>query len=205
VSVPVFDVEKTHVSRGKLQTDAQMESAVDFKRHLFTPDGISPRCIPGQKNGIHVCSSYEHDEHGYTSEEPKIKTAQVDKRARKLSAIKPELYLPSFYGDPKSTFLLVSWGSTKGVALEALHLLARENIPMRFMHIKYASPFPTEAVKEALLSASTSLICEGNSEGQMRNLIREKTGILVQDTYFKYDGRPFEAEGIAAKVRELMQ
>ncbi len=204
-TVPYFDIAKTKVERGKLMSDAQMESAAGFKRHELTTDGISPRCLPGQKNGIHVCSSYEHDETGFTSEEPNMRIAQIDKRARKMNAIAPALYQPSFYGDPASTFLLVSWGSTKGVALEAMHLLARDNISIRFMHIKYAVPFAAEAIKEALQSASTVLICEGNSEGQMRSFIREKTGILIPNTYLRYDGRPFEPQDIASKVRELMK
>lgn len=205
LTIPSFDLSKTTVNRGKLLTDAQMESAVGYKRHAFTPDGISPRCLPGQKNGIHVCSSYEHDETGYTSEEAHMRVSMIDKRARKMASIDPALYQPSFYGDSKSTFLLVGWGSTKGIALEAMHLLARENVPVRFMHIKYAEPFATNAIKEALQSASNSLICEGNSEGQMRNLIREKTGILIPNTYFRYDGRPFEPQDIAEKVRELLK
>lgn len=205
VTVPYFDVEKAKVERGKLMPDSEMEKSPLFKRHSITEDGISPRCVPGQKNGIHVCSSYEHDETGYTSEDPQMRIMQIDKRARKMGAIPQEIYAPTFFGDPASPFLLVCWGSTKGVALEAMHLLARDNVPIRFMHIKYASPFPTDAVREALQSASKVLICEGNSEGQMRSLIREKTGIQIQNAYLRYDGRPFEPQDIAAKVRELVK
>ncbi len=205
VTVPYFDISKTGVQRGKLQSDAQMDAAVGFKRHEITPDGISPRCLPGQKNGIHVCSSYEHDETGYTSEEATMRIAQIDKRERKMAQIQPQIYQPAFYGDPKSPFLLVSWGSTKGAVLEALHLLARENVPIRFMHIKYAFPFASETIRAALQSSSKVLICEGNSEAQMRSLIREKTGMLIQNTYLRYDGRPFEPADIAAKVRELLK
>jgi 2-oxoglutarate/2-oxoacid ferredoxin oxidoreductase subunit alpha len=204
-SVTYFDLSKTHVDRGKLMTDAQMEGAVGFKRHELTEDGISPRCLPGQKNGIHVCSSYEHDETGFTSEDPHMRMAQIDKRARKMKMIPEEICQPSFYGDSASPFLLVSWGSTKGVVLEAMHLLARDNVSIRFMHIKYASPFASETIREALQSASTALICEGNSGGQMRDLIREKTGMLIPNTYLRYDGRPFEPQDIASKVKELMK
>src|SRR3989338_7513470 len=57
------------VDRGKLKTEEEMESEAGYKRHAFTPDGISPRCLPGMKKGMHVCSSYEHDETGFTSED----------------------------------------------------------------------------------------------------------------------------------------
>ncbi len=211
VTVPALSTASLKINRGALQTDEQMEHAVPsgtaggFLRHEITKSGISPRCIPGQKNGIHVCSSYEHDETGYTSEEAHMRVLQIDKRERKMSALEPSLYQPSFYGDPKSTFLLVTWGSTKAVALEALKLLAEQNVSVRMMQIRYASPFATESIKRALLSASQVLICEGNSEGQMRALILQKTGVSIPNAYLRYDGRPFEPADIAAKVKELME
>ena len=56
------------VERGKLMPDAQMaSSAQPFKRYEYAANGISNRCLPGQENGMHVCSSYEHDETGFTS------------------------------------------------------------------------------------------------------------------------------------------
>lgn len=202
-TVEAFKTEGLEVKRGKLQTDEQMANAKDFKRHELTKDGISPRCIPGQPNGIHVASSYEHDETGYTCEDPQNRIAQIDKRTRKMNAINPNLYQPAFYGDEKSPFLVVSWGSTKGVMMEVLKELEKENMPVKFMHIKYASPFATDTIKQALQSANKTLILECNSEGQMRNLIREKTGILIEKTYLKYDARPFEVQGIIDKIKEL--
>lgn len=202
-TVEKFEHEKLEVKRGMLQTDEQMDAAEDFLRHKITNNGISPRCVAGQKNGRHVASSYEHDETGYTSEDPDNRILQIDKRARKLKAINPNLYQPVFYGDSKSTLLVVSWGSTKGVVLEALEELRKENISARFMHIKYAIPFATDTIRQALQSASKTIIFEGNSEGQMRNYIREKTGILVGNMHLKYDGRPFLVNEIMEQIREL--
>ncbi len=172
-----------------------------FKRHLITPSGISPRSIPGQKNGIHVCSSYEHDETGFTSEEAGMRAAMVDKRERKMRAISPLLYQPAFFGEQDADFLLVSWGSTKGPALEALKTLRSLNISVKYMHIRYASPFATDAIRAALKAAKRHLIIEGNSQGQMRNLIREKTGHFIENFYGRYDARPLEPAEIVAQVK----
>ncbi len=202
-TVEKFDCEKLEVKRGLLQTDAQLENAKNFLRHENTKNGISTRFIPGQKNAIHVASSYEHDETGYTSEDPKNRIEQIDKRARKLKTINPNLYQPVFYGDSKSTLLAVCWGSTKGVALEALKILDKENVSFRLMHIKYALPFASDTIKQALQSASKVIIFEGNSQGQMRNYIREKTGILIKNACLRYDARPFEVEQIAQEIRKL--
>jgi 2-oxoglutarate ferredoxin oxidoreductase subunit alpha len=211
VTIPYINASELKINRGALQTDAQMEQALPsftpggFKRHEITESGVSPRCIPGQKNGIHVCSSYEHDETGYTSEEAHMRVLQIDKRTRKMNTLDPALYQPSFHGDSKSPFLLVTWGSTKAIALEALKLLEAQNVSVRMMQIRYAAPFATEAIKRALLSASKVLICEGNSEGQMRALIAQKTGVQIPNIYLRYDGRPFEPADIADRVKELIE
>ncbi|MCL6089163.1 MAG: 2-oxoacid:acceptor oxidoreductase subunit alpha [Candidatus Marsarchaeota archaeon] len=204
VTIPSLKAGQVRIDRGLLQTDAQMADAVGFKRHALSPSGISPRCIPGQKNGIHVCSSYEHDETGFTSEEPHMRISQIDKRARKMKAISPLLCQPAFFGAQDSDSLLVSWGSTKGVVMEALKQLEKEGKSVRFMHIRYAAPFAADTISSAIKRAKKCLIIEGNSEGQMRDLIREKTGLLVPQLYCRYDGRPFEAEEVAAVIRERL-
>ena len=195
------------VDRGKLLTDAHMEGAKDYKRYAFTPDGISPRCAPGQKNGRHVAPSYEHDETGFTSEEPGMRIAQIDKRARKLSAIPQEMIAPGFGGadEEKAEILLVCWGSTKGPMQEALKLLSASGINARMMHICYASPFPARVVLAALGKAKNTIIFEGNSEAQMRAWIFQKTGYYVEKTYLRYDGRPFTPEEIVAHVKKILK
>jgi 2-oxoglutarate ferredoxin oxidoreductase subunit alpha len=208
-SITVEDFRKlpVKVDRGKLQTDEQMESQPGFKRHAFTEDGISPRCLPGQKNGIYVCSSYEHDETGFTSEAPDMRIAQIDKRAKKLKSIPDYIVAPSFHGasEQGAQMLLVCWGSTKLPALEALKLLDAAGIKARMMHIRYASPFPARAVLKGLTAAKNTLILEGNSEAQMRSLILEKTGYYIEKAYLRYDGRPFSPEEIAEKVKSLVK
>lgn len=207
-SSTVEDVRKIElkVERGKLQTDEQMEANANFKRYELTANGISPRCIPGQKNGVHVCSSYEHDETGFTSEEGTMRVSQIGKRAKKLSLI-PEVFIaPTFLGASESLadILIVCWGSTKGPAREALRLLEEKGVAARLMHIRYANPLPAVSILNALKNAKNTLIIEGNSEAQMRSLILEKTGFYIQKTYLRYDGRPFTPEEIAAHVSGLV-
>ena len=58
----------------------------------------------------------------------------------------------------------------------------------------------------ALLSnAKKLLMVEQNSESQMAGLIREKTGIHIEDKLLKYDGRPFCPEEIYQKAIEVMK
>lgn len=206
MTVDDFRTIPVKIDRGKLMTDEQMEASPGFKRHAFTEDGISPRCIYGQKNGIYVSSSYEHDETGFTSEEAHMRVSQINKRAKKLNAIPDHMIAPSFHGADQSEaeMLVVCWGSTKEPALEALKLLSAEGVKVRMMHIRYANPFPAKAVLAALSSAKDTVMLEGNSEAQMRTLILQKTGYHIEKTYLRYDGRPFAPEEIAGHVKKLL-
>jgi len=195
------------VERGRFITDAQLAGVpLPFKRYEYTANGISARSIPGQKNGMHVCPSYEHDETGFTSEDGAERMKQIDKRAKKLAAM-PEVFIaPSFHGasEPLADILLICWGSTKGPALEALKILEQKGVAARLMHIRYASPFPASAVLGALKRAKGTLIIEGNSTAQMRTLILEKTGYYIEKTFLRYDARPFSPEEIASHVCGLL-
>ena len=207
ITVPDFREIKTKVNRGKLMSDSEMENSPGFKRYAYVEDGISPRCLPGQKNGIHVCSSYEHDETGFTSEEGDVRIAMINKRAKKLSAISQETIAPTFHGadEAEADILLVCWGSTKMPMLEALKLLSEAGVKACMMHLRYACPFPAKAVLSALTKAKNTMIFEGNSEAQMRSLILQKTGYHIEKDYLRYDGRPFEPEEIAAHVRKTLK
>lgn len=193
------------IDRGKLLSDEELENQKDFKRYRFVEDGISPRSIPGQKNGLYVCSSYEHDETSFTSEDPVIRVKQITKRAKKLDSVPKELIAPSFFGHKDADVLLVCWGSTKMPMLEALKLFEKENIQVSIMHIRYASPFPKEDVLNALKKAKKVIIFEGNSEAQMRALIMEKTGFYIEDVYLRFDGRPFSPNEIFEYVKNRLK
>ena len=56
----------------------------DYKRYALTEDGISPMVKVGTKQGDFIATSYEHDEFGATTEEPAMKVAMTQKRAKKL-------------------------------------------------------------------------------------------------------------------------
>jgi len=194
------------VERGRMLSGEQLAAAPQpFRRYELAANGISPRSIPGQENGIYVSSSYEHDETGFTSEEGPNRVKQIDKRARKLSAVPEAFIAPTFHGASESLadVLVVCWGSTKGPALEALRLLEQKGVAARMMHVRYASPFAASTVLKALSKAKGTVIFEGNSTAQMRSLIFQKTGYYIEKACLRYDARPFTPEEIAAHVSGL--
>jgi 2-oxoglutarate/2-oxoacid ferredoxin oxidoreductase subunit alpha len=200
-----FDTSSLKIERGKLMKHSEMEHANGFKRYLVTDDGISPRPIPGQPNGLYVSTSYEHDETGFSCETSSNRIAQVDKRDRKMLSISEEEIAPGVYGDDDADLTIVSWGSNKGMILEAMKFLREEGHKVNYLHMIWISPLPVKKITEILSKAKKTLMIEQNKEAQLRGYIREKTGFFIKDALLKYDGRPIDPEEIYTKAKEVLQ
>ncbi|MEM3610029.1 MAG: 2-oxoacid:acceptor oxidoreductase subunit alpha, partial [Candidatus Anstonellales archaeon] len=150
-TVDYYDMSNLKVNRGLLLSDEDAEKVSNYKRYLITDSGISPRIIPGQKNGMHVDSSYEHDETGYTTENEIEREKQVLKRARKLDSLSEVITAPKIYGNPNAKVAVVCWGSTKMPAQEAIKILKKEGIDVAVVHFRFILPFPKNKAKEILL------------------------------------------------------
>jgi len=209
---------KFKIDRGKMVTDEEAVKFTDYKRYEFTADGVSPRTIPGQKGGIHLAGSDEHDERGLYNEEIEFRKNMMDKRFKKLETAvangefpAPELdtstgsiSLTTSSLSASAPLTILAFGSTKFPIREAMKWLAKEGINVNYLQVAYLSPFPAEAVSAAIKKAKKTLVIENNKTGQFESLIREKTGLSVDDHLRKYDGRPFYPEEIVEKVKSLI-
>jgi len=138
-----FEHSHLKIERGKLLSQEELNKISEYKRYLNTEDGISPRALPGQLNGVHCAPSTEHDEAGFSHEAsealmtPEVVKMMLEKRMRKLSSIEKELKPPKLYGPQDADITLVSWGSTKGPIFEAMKLLGKDGIKANFLQILY--------------------------------------------------------------------
>lgn len=211
VSVEPFDQSKITIERGQLlnaEQAAQMmqqKGWTQFKRHEVTDSGVSPRVIPGTPGAAHICSSYEHDETGWTIEEADKVKAQYDKRMRKLEGLLNDIPGPHWFGPEDAPLTLVCWGSTQGAALQAMEDLAAEDIMINILHFTYLYPFKATETIQALEKTQTVLNVEGNATAQFAQLVRMHTGVEFKHHLLKYDGRPFFPEDIVTKVKDLLR
>ena len=191
-----YEFKDYKLNRGKFITEKQD----NYQRYEITEDGISPRSIPGAGNHF-VANSDEHDAIGYTNEHAANRVQQMDKRMRKLETCKAQdMAEPRLYGPEIADVTIVSWGSNKGAILDAM----REFDNVNFLHITWISPFPAETVQKILTDAKYVLNIEGNQSAQMAGLIKEKAGIMVNESLLKYDGRPFYPEEIVDKLKSIL-
>ncbi|MBY0405534.1 MAG: hypothetical protein K2X66_16650, partial [Cyanobacteria bacterium] len=186
-----------------------VKAAETFPRFAITENGISPRPLPGTPGRIYWMTGDEHTEYGHITEEPEIRIPMQHKRMIKLDlALKeiPESRQYAFFGPEDAPLTIVSWGSTKGCILDAMKVLKEEhNISVNFLQIRLMSPFPTAAV-EKILSKSKRLACvESNYTGQLAQLVRMRTGILIPHLVLKWTGRPISQTEMVSAVREIME
>lgn len=195
-----LDTAGIAVERGKLAADF----GAGYQRYQITTDGISPLAFPGTP-GVNVkVTSYEHNEEGEAVEDLAAVKAMIDKRFAKQATLRAALAgeeTVSVYGDLASETAIIFWGSTKGPVLEAVKYLARAP---RLVQVRWLEPFPTEALLSALAGAKKIINVEGNHDGQLGALIREKTGLAMSESILKYDSRPFNPAELTEKFKNLL-
>jgi 2-oxoglutarate ferredoxin oxidoreductase subunit alpha len=198
LELDAFDFDAVEIDRGELLSEADLDALEgEYLRYRVTDSGVSPRALPGHPKAVYVAAGNEHEESGAITEEPEIRTAQGEKRQRKLIGMATEMSGPLRYGPSEAEVTFVSWGSTFGPLREAVDRLnAEKTSRANLLHFVDVWPFPTEAVMAAMETAHQLVAVESNATAQLATLIRSQTGRQVDGTVLKYDGRAFTPEYI---------
>ncbi|MEH7122733.1 2-oxoacid:acceptor oxidoreductase subunit alpha [Bacillus sp. JJ1773] len=204
-TVEPLELDKVEVRRGKLQTgDLPEADGSYFKRYEVTEDGVSPRVIPGMKNGIHHVTGVEHDETGKPSESAINRKAQMDKRFRKIENIKFNTPVHKNAPHEEADLLIIGFNSTRGVIEEAIGRLEKDGLKVNHAQIRLIHPFPTDEVLPLVKSAKKIAVVENNATGQLANIIKMNVGHAEKiHKMLKYDGNPFLPHEIHTNCKEL--
>jgi len=199
-----FDLSKVGIDRGKLLREDDLKRIKEFKRYELTEDGISPRTIPSMEGGIFEANSNEHDESGYSAENPEIRTAMMNKRLRKIDSMKKDLIPSKVFGDERAKIAIIGIGSTLGPILEAMDQLKLKGIKTKILQIRTLLPFPRDEALEFLKNAEKIFVVENNATGQLASLIKANLGSYEILSILKYDGRAFRPIEISSKIEEAL-
>ncbi|WLD95227.1 2-oxoacid:acceptor oxidoreductase subunit alpha [Alkalihalobacillus sp. AL-G] len=206
-SVQPLDYSKTEIRRGKLPEGdlPELEAKEYFKRYELTEDGVSPRVLPGTKNGIHHVTGVEHDETGKPSEVADNRQSQMDKRHRKLSNLNFKTPVYKNVRHDEADVLVVGFNSTRGAIEEMIPQLEADGLKVNHAHIRLIHPFPTDEMKELVDAAKNVIVVENNSTGQLANIMKMNLGNLDKiKNLLKYNGNPFLPSEIYTKCKELL-
>jgi len=201
-TVERFDLKKAKIDRGQTISDEEAASLTNYKRHLITESGISPRALPMQSKSLVVTDSDEHDEEGHMIEDAETRTRMVLKRQRKFDRLQDDMDEPTITLRPNSEFTLIGWGSTYGAIKEAAELLEADGIAASVLHLNALWPFPVDAVTRALAHSPRAFVIESNATGQLARLMRAETGIKAHKSILKFDGRSFSPQYIVNSLKK---
>jgi 2-oxoglutarate/2-oxoacid ferredoxin oxidoreductase subunit alpha len=194
----IFDPLQARVSRSIISKEDSTRVA-GYKRYALTDTGISPRAIPGWISDVIYADSDEHSEEGHITEDAQMRIKMVNKRFfLKMAALQKEAIAPVAYRCSDADVVLVGFGSTYGVIREAVDVL-RDRVKIGCVHLPQVWPFPPQAA-DILRGVKTALTVENNASGQLARLIRRETGLNVSGSVLKYDGRPFDIDGLIAQL-----
>jgi 2-oxoglutarate/2-oxoacid ferredoxin oxidoreductase subunit alpha len=202
-TIKPFDFKRIKIERYLSEEDYAGDKI--YNRYEVTESGVSPRITPGRIPGKTVLvDSDEHDETGHITESATVRVIMNDKRLRKMEFLKKDLLEPEYIGEEELDTLLVGWGSLYGPIKDAVRLLNAEG-KEKYGALVFGDvwPLPDNLLKEKKLKAKRLINIEQNATGQLAQLIRENTGIQMDESYLKYDGRPMASEDIVKKLKEV--
>ncbi|MDR0137445.1 2-oxoacid:acceptor oxidoreductase subunit alpha [Metabacillus idriensis] len=206
-TVEPLQYDKIQIRRGKLVQDGELpeiENKGYFKRFEVTEDGVSPRVVPGMKNGIHHVTGVEHDETGKPSEVATNRKAQMDKRLRKLSYMRFDTPVHQNLTHPEPDVLFVGFNSTRGTIEEAMVRLEEDGVKVNHAHVRLLHPFPADEMLPLVKAAKKVVVVENNATGQLASLIKMNVGHAEKiSSILKYDGNPLLPHEVHSKCKEL--
>lgn len=166
---------------------------------------LTPRMLPGQSGStLTFVDSHEHDEVGHITEDPALRTEMMHRRMKKLHMLKKEVAEPDYFGSNSAETILLGWGSMKGVLKDAVELLTEEGYSVGALVFGDIYPLPEKKLRSYATTARKIINVEMNYTGQLARLIRMETGIEMDDSILKFDGRQLNFREVSQQVKELM-
>ncbi len=202
----LYDQKKITVERGSLITDPEeLKKLKSSDRYdPSAKDGISMRWLPGAKAATYVAQGDEHSGDGTVDESADNAVKQMEKRMRKMNALTSSLPEPELFGAENPETLLVGWGSTKSVVIDALQSDELKKKKIGYLHFTYLWPLKTEKFEKLTKSAKKTILIEGNFQGQLGMMLRQQCGVLIESKILKYDGRPFFIDELIRLITPLL-
>jgi pyruvate ferredoxin oxidoreductase alpha subunit len=181
--------------------EAAHHSSGKFQRFQHEPEdgsNVSPRSVPGQKDGRYLATGNEHGPEGHISEDPDNRIAQMNRRLNKLDDISADLdentSHQTYYGPEDADYGILVWGSHQDTVLEAVDRLNENGHSVKALGVSDMMPYPVEEVSEWLESVDEALVVEMNASAQFRGLTQKEIGRFGPklSSLLKYNGNPFE-------------
>jgi 2-oxoglutarate ferredoxin oxidoreductase subunit alpha len=203
-TINVPDLSKVKIEREKIYYKAE-----GYKRFSLAYPPISQRAFIGS-DVVQYQSGDEHSEDGHIDEDPVNRVEMYDKRMMKLELAEKEIPPETravYIGPQDANYLLVGWGFTKGVALDAIRQLNDKDLKGAYLNIKMFSPFPSNYVQSIISKFDRNKVIsvEHNYLAQASKVITLNTGIILDKSIVKYTGRPIYMNELSQAIWQIFE
>lgn len=180
-----------HLAESEFSTTESPEKTPKFKITRPTPG-----------SDLVKNSSYESDKFGNSTESYTLTEANANARTEKYNDakkfIEKTFKMTKLHGNKKSKNLIIGWGSTSGAIKDAI-----KGLDAKFLQVLYCKPLSPQ-IKKEIQKADKTILVECNVTGQLGRLIREKTGIKIENRLLKYNGRPFHSDELNKLIKSIL-
>ena len=190
--------------RGKVLSEAELESGRDFGRYLDVDgDGIPYRTYPGTHptRGAFFTRGTSKDRYARYSEEGPVFVDNMQRLLRKFETAKSLVPQPVRQDAKEPTrYGVIHFGSTAPAMREALIALERQGIHLDTLRVR-AFPF-ADGVVDFVLDHDQVFVIEQNRDAQLRTLLVNEGALdparLI--SVLHYDGTPITARFITDEI-----
>jgi len=202
--VPLPDLSGVRIDRGALS-----RGGPGYKR--FDLSGlVSPRAFIGQEGTVMWYTGDEHDEYGHIVEDPENRARMYAKRVEKLKLIEESLppeWKIGVYGEPDPDYVVVGWGSVKGVVLDAMEALRKRGWRGRYLHLRLLWPLPSRELSELLRGVEGDrVVAVEHSYGvNIKLLVSMATGLTIRKEVAKFTGRPLTRLEVVEALERILE
>ena len=166
--------------------------------HRYAGHELSPMPIPGNP-GAYVANGSEHDDMGDTTHLPERHVQMTERRFGKLKLLEEDDYEVD---KPDESIVLMTWGGSKGSALEAYNQLKEQGVPVGWRYTMYLNPLPPRLLEE-LKQKELVIVPELNYQGQFASILRSQ-GVKAEPIT-QYTGLPFKVRHLVEEVTRMTE
>ena len=190
------NIPKPDLSKVQVKGRQVYQGANGYRR--YAGHELSPMPIPGNP-GAYVANGSEHDDMGDTTHLPERHVQMTERRFGKLKLLEEDDYEVD---KPEASIVLMTWGGSKGSALEAYNQLKEQGVPVGWRYTMYLNPLPPRLLEE-LKQKELVIVPELNYQGQFASILRSQ-GVKAE-AITQYTGLPFKVRHLVEEVTRMTE